>query len=334
MMQSADIPELADLGVVAIGRNEGERFKICLRSLQGAGVRYLVCVDSGSTDDSVAYARSLGVEVVELSTDKPFTAARARNEGFARLLVKWPNLKYVQFIDGDCEICKSWLPAAKSFLETHPRVAAVNGRRRERYPELSVFNRICEIEWDTPVGEARTFGGDVLCSVEAVQAIGGYSEQMIAGEDPEFGVRLRKAGWMLWCLPNPMTIHDATLLKVSQWWRRAVRTGYAYAHGVTLHGAKPERFFVKELRSALMWGVASPLATIVAAIIDPRWLAVALIVFVVQVVRIWFGVGRARVGSFAYALSAVLAKVPEAVGAAWFVYRRWTHRPTRIIEYK
>jgi GT2 family glycosyltransferase len=327
-------PSLEDLGAVAIGRNEGDRLKVCLRSLMAAGVSRIVYVDSGSRDDSVAFARSLGVEVVELSTDKPFTAARGRNEGFALLMSRWPQLKYVKYIDGDCEICPQWLIVAKAFLEDHPDVAAVNGRRRERYPEASVFNRICDIEWDTPLGEARTFGGDVLCRVEAVRQVDGYSEGMIAGEDPEFGVRLRLVGWKLWRLPDAMTVHDATMFTVSQWWRRAVRTGHAYAHGVSLHGKPPERFYAKELRSVVMWGFLSPLITFVAVIIEPAFLVVAALVFLLQVLRVWFRIGTKRVGAFAFAMSAVLAKIPEAFGAAKFLVRRWMHRPIRIIEYK
>ena len=74
----------ADIGAVAIARNEGERLKSCLRSLIGKCAA-VVYVDSGSSDGSVAFARSLGVEVVELDLSKPFSMARARNAGFAGL---------------------------------------------------------------------------------------------------------------------------------------------------------------------------------------------------------------------------------------------------------
>lgn len=78
-------------GVVAIARNEGERLRHCLESLRPSGAS-IVYVDSGSTDGSVATARGLGVSVVELDLTHPFTAARARNEGLARLLKGIPNL--------------------------------------------------------------------------------------------------------------------------------------------------------------------------------------------------------------------------------------------------
>ena len=53
-----------DLGVVAIGRNEGERLRSCLLAL-GPQSLPIVYVDSGSTDGSPDLAVSLGVAVVE-----------------------------------------------------------------------------------------------------------------------------------------------------------------------------------------------------------------------------------------------------------------------------
>ena len=94
------------IGIVAIGRNEGERLKRCLGSVVGCGP--LVYVDSGSSDGSVAAARAIGAAVVELDMNIPFTAARARNEGFAQLMKIAPASEFVQFVDGDCEIVPGW----------------------------------------------------------------------------------------------------------------------------------------------------------------------------------------------------------------------------------
>src|SRR5579872_4333993 len=91
------------LGVVVIGRNEGERLRRCLGSLLDS-TRSIVYVDSGSSDGSVAMSRSLGVEVVDLDMRTAFTAARARNEGFWHLVRVRPDLEYVFFVDGDCEV--------------------------------------------------------------------------------------------------------------------------------------------------------------------------------------------------------------------------------------
>src|SRR4051794_6544130 len=103
---------MSELGVIAIGRNEGERLRRCLESLSGLGLT-IVYVDSSSEDGSVELARGLGAEVVELDLARPFTAARARNEGFERLGQIDPEVRFVQFVDGDCEVAGGWLDTAR-----------------------------------------------------------------------------------------------------------------------------------------------------------------------------------------------------------------------------
>ena len=112
---------MSRFGVVAIGRNEGERLKLCLHSLLRLDGPTIVYVDSNSTDNSVAFARSLGVDVVELDMSVSFTAARARNAGFERLKHLAADSEFVQFVDGDCEVVPDWPEKAISFLKTSPR---------------------------------------------------------------------------------------------------------------------------------------------------------------------------------------------------------------------
>lgn len=178
------------VGLVAIGRNEGERLKRCLRSAKPQ-VEALVYVDSGSTDDSVAFARSLGVHVVELDTSVPFTAGRARNEGAKRLREAMPDVQFVQFVDGDCELDSAWIGRALAELAARPRAAIVCGRRRERFPEASVYNRLCDIEWATPIGQAAACGGDFMVRLGAFEQMNGFSPDLIAGEEPDLCFRLR-----------------------------------------------------------------------------------------------------------------------------------------------
>src|SRR5438874_11940227 len=153
-------------GAVVIGRNEGERLQRCLRSLAAAAV--IVYVDSGSTDTSVQAARARGADVVELDTNRPFTAARARNAGFHRLRELAPDILYVQFVDGDCEIDEHWPKEALSFLASNETVAAVCGRRREQYPERSIYNWLCDQEWQGSAGEVDACGGDAIMRTLAV----------------------------------------------------------------------------------------------------------------------------------------------------------------------
>lgn len=324
------------LGVVVIGRNEGERLGVCLRSILAAPQMlptHVVYVDSGSSDGSVALAASLGVGVVSLDMALPFTAARARNLGFEQLQRQVPGLRYVQFVDGDCELVSGWLPQAVNFLEAHAQVVVVCGRRRERFPERSIFNQLCDQEWDTPVGEAKSCGGDALMRVSALQAVGGYRNDLIAGEEPELCVRLRQAGGRVWRLPLEMTLHDAAMLHWSQWWKRGVRAGYAFAQGAALHGAAPEHHWVRESRRAWFWGLGLPCFVLVSSWWSP-WGAVLWLLYPLQVARLSrLGAGSLK-ARLTRALFLVLGKFAEAVGQLRFLALRWAGRQARLIEYK
>jgi GT2 family glycosyltransferase len=320
-------------GAVAIGRNEGDRLKSCLSSLSTAAA--VVYVDSGSIDGSSEWARRQpGVEVVDLDLSLPFTAARARNAGFRRLCQIAPQLRYVQFIDGDCELDSNWPARAVAFLDAHQDVGAVAGRRRERWPERSIYNWLCDQEWNSPAGETRAFGGDVMMRTEALQRVGGYRDDLIAGEEPELCVRLRADGWRVWRLACEMTLHDAAMTRFGQWWRRVVRSGYAFAQGAQLHGSSSERHWVWESRRAWLWGAALPLTGLVTGVAFGPWGLVIWLVYPAQLLRqIGRGDGPLRRRAIIAAFQ-VLARFPEAFGQCKFFRDRLCGRPGRLIEYK
>lgn len=320
------------IGVVVIGRNEGERLARCLRSLQVAPT-CVVYVDSGSTDGSVALARGMGIEVLMLDMGRPFTAARARNEGLKRLLQNCPGLTYVQFVDGDCEVMPGWLEAARLFLEGRRRVAVACGRRRERFPDRSIYNWLCDQEWNTPVGEATACGGDALMRVAAFEQVGGFDPALIAGEEPELCVRLRAAGWSVWRLEAEMTLHDAAMLRFGQWWLRSVRAGHAFAEGAAMHGGTPSRHWVREASRAWLWGLGIPLAVLAALPLIGNWALLGLWVYPLQVLRLARRAGGGR-NQLLQALFLVLGKFPELQGQLKYGWSRLRDRRVQLIEYK
>lgn len=316
------------VGLVAIGRNEGERLRACLSSAVGQ-LRHVVYVDSGSTDGSAQMAQAMGVHVIQLDMSVAFTAARARNVGWRALLDLAPNLAFVQFVDGDCVVVDGWLDQAHAFLRDNARHAVVCGRRRERFPERSVYNRLCDMEWNTPVGDAKSCGGDALMRVAALQEAGGYREDLIAGEEPELCVRLRKAGWRVHRLDAEMTLHDAAMFRFSQWWTRSKRAGHAFAEGAWLHGSSSERHWVAQTLRAMVWGVFVPCGTLLlAALCSPHFLAL-LVLYPVQVVRL-----SRLPGGWTRACFLVLGKFAEASGALHFYASHLKGRRGRLIEYK
>jgi GT2 family glycosyltransferase len=337
-MPSIDTPttEAARVGVVVIGRNEGERLKRCIASVQSAGV-HVVYVDSASTDGSADWARTQGVSVVALDMTRPFTAARARNAGVQHLLSSHPHLALVQFVDGDCEMDPAWLPMAVAFMGARPEVVVVSGRLRERHPEHSIYNRLCDAEWDAPEGPATVCGGIALMRVAAFRAAGGFREDLISGEEPELCVRLRAGGGKVWRLAVPMALHDAAMRRFGQWWRRTVRGGHGFAEGASLHGAPPERHYVAETRRAIAWGVALPLAALVLSVlIGPAGLLL-LMAYPLQWLRLAWRerqAGRAPRLAWERSLFLVLARFPEAQGVLTFGLNRLRRRRAALMEYK
>lgn len=329
--------KLADLGLVAIGRNEGERLQRCLDSIP-QGLSAVVYVDSGSTDGSRERAAERGVAVVDLDLARPFTAARARNAGFERLLEIAPGTRAVQFVDGDCSLAPGWLEAGIGLLDANPDWVAVCGYRREQRPEASIYNLLCDLEW-TAAGPGDVgdfgFGGDVLIRTDALRAVGGYDERLIAGEDPELSARLRWAGGRVMRVDREMTRHDADMHRFRQWWTRCVRAGHAFAEVAARH--RDRGLFRRNLRSIAIWGGLLPALLLGGALALPVVAVGVLALYALQVARIARGMDpgqRSPRERVAWGLCCMASQLPKAWGASLFYRNRLRGRRQEIIEYK
>lgn len=342
---TAPIAPDAPFALIAIGRNEGERLKTALRAALARGAAQVVYVDSGSSDDSVAFAESLGVHVAHLDTAGGFTAAKARNMGVAALDGLGDSSPLIQFVDGDAELVPGWIETARAALSADPSLAAVAGRRRERFPDASPWNAMCDMEWNTPVGEAGAVGGDAMYRRDAFAEAGGFDPHFICGEEPELCYRLRRKGWKIARLDAEMTLHDAAMTGWRQWAKRAERAGWSFAEGAATYGDGAERYNVRPLRRAIFWGGAVPAGILSALLLSlpggaPFLLlaCLAIATYPLMARRIAgrraadFGdpPGRARL----YGLLTMAAKPFELLGALrYFGARRRGERGT-IIEYK
>ena len=241
-----------------------------------------------------------------------------------------PDITLVQFVDGDCELEPHWPDRAMNFFETQPQIAAVCGRRRERYPNASLYNRMYDEEWNTPTGQAETCGRDALIRVRAFVDIGGYDAMMIAGEEPELCSRLRTAGWQIWRLDLPMTVHDADMHRFDQYWKRAIRSGFGYAQILCkTASAGGDRLYKREVGRALFWTLGVPLAALLCAVIfGVAGLILAPVIWVTQWVRLGLRHGFAKGGH------KLISKIAETIGILRFLSAQMQGRNQGAIFYK
>lgn len=337
------IVEHTPVAVVVIGRNEGERLQRCLRSIPG-GIP-VVYVDSGSTDGSVAFARAIGITALPLDMSIGFTAARARNVGWRHFAEHGVDPEFIQFVDGDCELEAGWIDKAVVAIRAEPCTAAVFGRLRERFLERSIYNRLCDDEWNVPIGPVAFCGGIALFRTAALQVAGGFSDDLIAGEEPDLCLRLDPLGWNFVRIDAEMALHDANILTFGGWWKRTKRGGFAYAAHVLRHRARSIPQWRRQLKSISFWGFGWPVGGAILALVCGLWQPLAGILiwaaivgsYIVQFVRI--AARKRRSGSdwqFAtkYGAMVVVGKFAEFSGA----FRCWVgylfDRKSELIEYK
>jgi GT2 family glycosyltransferase len=336
------MPGCEKVGLVVIGRNEGERLKRCLASVRS--IPSLVYVDSGSTDGSVASARAFGASVVELSVPPHFTAARARNAGLAKLMADKPDLEFVQMIDGDCEVQAGWIAAALETLRRGDDIAVALGRLRERFPDRSIYIALCDDEWDIPIGDATGCGGNAMFRVAALRQVNFYNPKMIAGEDSELSMRLRNNGWRVRRIDVEMALHDAAITRFGQWWTRTRRSGHAFGEMAALHPDARYPNWSRTVRSIMVWGGLMPAALTIGLIgalrINPYWwIVVGLILLQWPLRMVQLAVRQRRRGlslrvAIASGFFLIIGKMPQLQGLLGYYRDRFLGRASRLIEYK
>jgi glycosyltransferase involved in cell wall biosynthesis len=345
MTLPADSPraQKPQLSVVIIGRNEGERLVACLNSvslIRGVeGKVEVIYVDSASTDGSPQTAGALNAQVVVLESGKP-TAARGRNAGW-----QTASAPYVLFLDGDTVLHQDFARIALSRLKGDQGIAAVWGHRRELYPERSVYNRVADLDWVYAPGLTDYCGGDVLMRRSALSEVGGFDADLIAGEEPELCRRLRARNYRILHIDAPMTLHDLDLRRFSQYWRRAIRAGYAYAEMSHRFGGSSDPMWLRESKRNMLAGmfwmawltaglVMLPFASSRVAPVIGLWIAATL---ALSARSGWKARSKAPgqpVLLLLYGIHSHLQQIPILFGQLKYFRDRHFGKQRKLIEYK
>lgn len=317
------------MGIVVIGRNEGARLRRALSSIP-RGIGTALYVDSGSSDSSIALAKSLGFSVHELDPSRPFSAARARREGAEILLQEIPDLQFIQFLDGDCALVDGWMEIATAHLCEHKETAIVCGLLSEAAPERSVYNRIIAVRWNASTGPIDACGGIFMIRASVYTQAGGFNPALMTGEEAELCARVRKAGYRIDRLDTGMASHDAAIVTFAQWWGRAVWGGFGDAMEYDVLQGKVSDTRRKETRSIWIWVVAGPLIGL-AGLVGAFWWSGMLLLPALCALGYSALVGRIAMDrirrgdslgeAIPYSGFCVLRKFPYAIG--FFKYRLW-----------
>lgn len=329
LSQSLPLREQSSISAVVIGRNEGACLSRCLESItrsfasngegalrwQGGQKASLIYVDSASTDDSQEIAASFGAEVLVLRATR-LTAAMGRNAGW-----RHSQSDYVLFLDGDTVLHPDFLDRAQETFEKNPSAGAVWGNNREVHPEHTIFNRILDLDWIYPFGETEFCGGNVMMRRSVLVETGGYDSELIAGEEPDLCRRLRAKGYKILHIDCPMTGHDLQMTKWSQYWRRAIRTGQAYATLAGRYRDTHDPMWLAESHANL-WHGGLWIATLVGVLSALAWspwpLLAWVLLFILACARSawkssWKAPGR-PVLLFFYGVHSHLQQIPIMIG--------------------
>lgn len=321
-------------GIVVIGRNEGQRLVSCFESIPEVLRKRTIYVDSGSSDNSIHEASCRGISTCLLDMSQPFTAGRARDTGFRQIVKAFPELNFIHFIDGDCTFADNWLPHAIRFLLDHPQTGVICGRLKERYPDRSVYNRACDIEWTMLSKNQAYCGGTFLIRVDAYLNSGGFNTTMIAGEEPELCRRIRSMGFGVATQDTIMGFHDANILTFRQWWLRNTRTGFAYAESQNISGRFSSSSRSNRVIRTLFWSSFLPFAIVTLSLQHPAFLTM-LVVYPIQMMRIAINLPIPQTRhKLIYGGFVLLAKFPETMGIIKFMFSRLLRVQHSIIEYK
>lgn len=321
-------PVCGGVGIIVIARNEGEHLRRCLASLPQDGWVKALYVDSGSTDGSVELARDLEVAVHQLDPARPFSPARGRREGAEILLKKHPELEFIQFIDGDCELAAGWLETSVHHFADHPKIAILCGHLEEREPERSVYNWLSARQWERPTGPISSCGGIFMIRRAVYLDVGGFKAELVTKEEEDLCDRVMAAGHQVVRLDGAMARHDSGLHRFGQWWQRAIWGGFGAGVQWSQDGSAN---WVATFRQYFFWPLAVPLvalAGLTGALWRP-WLLLltvgTLVAYVLLFGRIVGGrlrLGNSRSEAMTYAFFIILRKFPVALGFLRFLLLR------------
>ena len=177
----------------------------CLASVAEAarshGSVEVIVVDHGSTDGSYE-AAARWRDSLRLCREPVGTIAHVRNTG-----AKLASARILAFVDSDCVVPPNYFATLEAIIRDR-RVAATGFE--VGVPDAGTWvERVWQRLHDRGDAGPRHYVNAASFSVtrEAFEAVGGFNERLITGEDTDICLRLRSAGFEIWAAPALRVIH-------------------------------------------------------------------------------------------------------------------------------
>jgi glycosyltransferase involved in cell wall biosynthesis len=324
------------ISIVIIGRNEGDRLLRCIDSVHAADYPQekmeLIYVDSNSSDGSPERAKAAGASILRVHPERP-TAAIGRNAGW-----KAATGEYILFLDGDTLLDRNFIATALAQIETDKKTAVVWGHRREIHPQQSIYTRVLDLDWIYLAGKTKFCGGDALIRRRALEQVNGFDETLIAGEEPEMCRRMRQLNYEILHIDAPMTLHDLAIKNFTAYWRRAYRSGHAYAEISERFKASEDPLWKADARHNRIHGsliFLSPLFLTIALLYPALGLVgiIGASSFILRNMHRNQWKTPSSWTRFLYALHSEFQHAPALAGQLRFFYARWRGQQQGLIEY-
>ena len=210
------------LSVIVLTWNSADQIEECLRSLEtnaGCVSHEVLVIDNASSDDTVARVASNFPAITLMQNEQNLGFAAGNNRG-----IEQARGRYLLLLNPDTVVHQGALTTMVSYLESHPRVAAVGPRLIEEdgriqrscthYPAISrvLLAHITEGGYlpteDGPAAVDALSGAALMVRQDVVKAVGALDPDFFMyGEDTEWCYRMTQAGWEVHYLPTAEITH-------------------------------------------------------------------------------------------------------------------------------
>ncbi|HEY9765068.1 MAG TPA: glycosyltransferase family 2 protein [Chroococcales cyanobacterium] len=200
------------LAVLIVNHNTQKMLSDCLKSIEAENFAFSVwVVDNGSSDESVALLKREHPSVQLIESPENLGFAGGNNLGLKEILKG--EAEYILLLNSDTLLQKGALEALVRTMEEDERIGILGGKLLN--PDLSPQPSCVPLRFPRPYSSPEkdceavwVSGACLLIRRETLQEIGLLDEIFFyTGEDFDWGLRARKAGWKVAFANEARVIH-------------------------------------------------------------------------------------------------------------------------------